>query len=275
MKLNKKIAKKISLSFVIFILIIPVIAILGQFKFKSQTPELEIPTNHKVKIDKLSDQQQISAKYLNKLVETTFKTNQLAKDKFLKSQEQATLLFNQLKQITDQNKVNDFINKNWLFVLKNIDKFQLKFKDYWTLNEYVTNINQAHSSSFINKIDELKNTKHDDIDLKQNYFDFMHLGEESQHNHGPNYSFYLRLDKLAIRILISRDKDKNDFKFDKFIYFNKAQNNNFTVLIAQVIHQIIHRDNRAIQTFEDEIVSNYGFATLNDLVLRKDDNNEK
>ncbi|MBY7704785.1 hypothetical protein JIY74_31900 [Vibrio harveyi] len=112
MKLNKKIAKKISLSFVIFILIIPVVAILGQFKFKSQTPELEIPTNHKVKIDKLSDQQKISTKYLNKLVETTFKTNQLAKDRFLKSQEQTTLLFDQLKQINDQNKVNEFINKN-------------------------------------------------------------------------------------------------------------------------------------------------------------------
>ncbi|AEM68627.1 aromatic motif membrane protein [Mycoplasma putrefaciens] len=275
MKLDKKTVKKISLTFIVILLIVPVAAILGQFKFKTETLDLEIPTNHKVKIDKLSDQQQVSNKYLNQLVETTFKTNQLAKDQFLKSQDQTSSLFEQLKQITDQNKVNEFINKNWLFVLKHIDKFQLKFKDYWTLNEYVTNINQAHSSSFIDKINQLKNTDHHNINLKQNHFDFMHLGEESQHNHGPNYLFYLRLDKLAIRILISRDKNKTDFKFDKFIYFNQAQNNNFTILIAQVIHQIIHQDSRAIQTFEDEIVSNYGIATVNDLVLRKDDSDEK
>ncbi|VEU61020.1 Uncharacterised protein [Mycoplasmopsis bovigenitalium] len=224
-------------------------------------------------VPKIIDQSQIKTdKIIESILNQQFKNDEVGKTEFIKSQENNELLLQELAAISKEYsrsmkqetiaKFNDFYTKNWMFLLKNIDKLTWKYTNWWTLEPKG---NAKHSESFIENLDnkEIQN----DFKFTNNYLDKLEVGDESRES--PDDVFYLKKDKLIIRMFITRQQGTKKVIFDKFIYFPWARNNNIAIkLISDIVHNaIIHHNQEGYNSFEHDLVVNYGLPELGVLIL--------
>lgn len=224
-------------------------------------------------VPKIIDQSQIKTdKIIESILNQQFKNDEVGKTEFIKSQENNELLLQELAAISKEYsrpmkqetiaKFNDFYTKNWMFLLRNIDKLTWKYTNWWTLEPKG---NAKHSESFIENLDnkEIQN----DFKFTNNYLDKLEVGDESRES--PDDVFYLKKDKLIIRMFITRQQGTKKVIFDKFIYFPWARNNNIAIkLISDIVHNaIIHHNQEGYNSFEHDLVVNYGLPELGVLIL--------
>lgn len=224
-------------------------------------------------VPKIIDESQVKTdKIIESILNQQFKNDQVGKTEFLKSQENNELLLQELATISKEYshpmkqetiaKLNDFYTKNWMFLLKNIDKLTWKYTKWWSLEPKG---NAKHSESFIENIAD-KETQ-SDFKFTNNYLEKLEVGDESKES--PNDVFYLKKDKLIIRMFITRQNSAKKVIFDKFIYFPGARNSNIAIkLISDIVHNaIIHHNQEGYNSFERDLVVNYGYPALGVLIL--------
>ncbi|WP_060823384.1 aromatic motif membrane protein [Mycoplasmopsis arginini] len=220
--------------------------------------------------------EQKTNKLIENLININFKQDNVEKVNFLNSQKDEETLLNKAKELSNNylnNKneenlklLNDFYSNNWLFVIKNIKKFNWTFLKWWTFPD----LGQVkHSAEFFRQLD--KQDEPDDLIFFDNNWDQLKEGDESPES--PNYVFYFKKDKMLLRILIPKNKDKEGkrtLKFDRIIYFAKSRTNKVSIkLISDVVHNaIIHHNQQGYDSFEKEVIDNFGFASLGTLIIK-------
>ncbi|BAP39367.1 aromatic motif membrane protein [Metamycoplasma canadense] len=249
--------------------------------------EAEIPGGFKFIPSTYDPKETKTANYIEFLLKKQFRNNEVEKAKFLKNQQDEKKLFEEIKKISEDyknnkldfelskkfiNDIKNFYSKNWLFMLKNIEKFNWQHLEWW---KFEPTENAKHSDEFLNKLSELSNA--DDYFFYTNYWDELKEGDESAES--PNDVFYLKKDKMIIRILISKNKEGNkSLFFDKIILFPKARNNKIVIkLISDTVHNaIIHGFQAGYNTFEKDIFKNFGHPALGLLLVKEieGENNE-
>ncbi|WP_427867276.1 aromatic motif membrane protein [Mycoplasmopsis arginini] len=213
-------------------------------------------------------------KLIENLIDIKFKQDNVEKVNFLNSQKDEETLLNKAKELSNNylnNKneenlklLNDFYSNNWLFVIKNIRKFNWTFLKWWTFPD----LGQVkHSDEFFTQLE--KQAEPDDLIFFDNNWDQLKEGDESPES--PDDIFYFKKDKMLLRILISKNKEgKRTLKFDRIIYFAKSRTNKVSIkLISDAVHNaIIHHNQQGYDAFEKEVIDNFGFASLGTLIIK-------
>ncbi|PYF43714.1 aromatic motif membrane protein [Metamycoplasma alkalescens] len=242
----------------------------------------KIPTGFEVNPITKNNDEIRTKEILNKLLKLTFKEDKIKKTNFLNSQNNDEILLSNLKELSKKliesikngdsvEKLIDFYSQNWFFVLKNIDKLKWKFLEWWKFDEYIDQTNKKnnakHSKEFLDKLERLSNPN--DHIFINNYFDDLIEGGESAH-YKDKYVYYLKKDKLIIRLLISKNNE-NEVTFDRIIFFPRSLNNKIIVkLISDAIHNgILHHNQQAYNDFEKAIIGNYNEPGLGVLVTNE------
>ncbi|QJR44201.1 aromatic motif membrane protein [Mycoplasma miroungirhinis] len=211
---------------------------------------------------------------INKLINIVFKNNEVKKTQFLETQKQKEQLTNKLKELSiefnetqNTDKLNDFYTQNWLFIIKNIDKLQWTFTNWWIFPEFE---NAKYSQQFLEKIADADNPEN--LKFDNNNWNQLQEGDESRES--SDDVFYLRKDNFLIRIYISREGD-NKVIFKNIIYFFKSRTKNISIkLISDSVHNaLIHKQQIGFDSFENDVVSDYGFGSLGVLLWKE--NNEQ
>ncbi|PZV99949.1 aromatic motif membrane protein [Metamycoplasma auris] len=231
-------------------------------------------------------------KFVEDLIKKTFKTNEVKKVSFLKSQEDSKHLFKEFKELSrkffemknkgaeEKNKIKkklqDFYSKNWLFIIENLKEFVWTYDSWWMLPTKEAKNNEkyaTHSKEFIEKIKELN----DEYQPKEkaflnNYFNHFQEGDESRES--SQAVFYLSKFDFLMRIFVSKNENDTKFSFDKFIYFpprneqaGKRTQEVSIKILSDAIHQgVIHGDKAGYDSFENVLVRNNGFPALGFLI---------
>ncbi|AGJ90651.1 aromatic motif membrane protein [Mycoplasma putrefaciens] len=282
---NKKVIKIIS----IFSALIPIalaIFLLVALQVKNANKlELKIPSGFPVYKDGRDSKKIKSDEFINNIIELIFNNNQIEKTKFLNSQnkDKEQELFKQVKDLSNKYLINqkeeserelkNFYSKNWLFVLKNIDKFALKFTKYWSLD---STAKASHSEDFLKKIKEKENRSVITKQFKDNYIDNFAIGSESKHL--SKNVFYIRKSNMLIRMFAPKNNaSANSIEIDKFILFSETKTKTIALkTLADILHTSIHHnDQNGYQIFETELIQKYGYPSLGILLSKEVLTNEK
>ncbi|SJZ41085.1 aromatic motif membrane protein [Mycoplasmopsis verecunda] len=170
-----------------------------------------------------------------------------------------------MKAITYLEEYQNFLSKNWYFVLNNLDKFDWKFVD-WVLDPYIP-ARGGHlvSQDYENNVN--KEQKFAILNFKNTFLDDIKLGDESPEI-GDNEAYYIKKDKLVFRILIrniSNEISNVELSY-MGIYYGNSKNNNISLnLISQTIHSgFIHGYESGLKQFEIDmpIKQRYGYPAF-------------
>ncbi|PTD31839.1 aromatic motif membrane protein [Mycoplasma leachii] len=265
MSRNKKTLIKISIGFTILpFLILPALFFINN---NPKNLNLVIPSGFDVYDNLNNDKETKTKKLLMALIDETFKNSKIEQQEFVKKQqEHKEILASKAKELTskylkNQNSENlkeikDFYSENWLFVFKNLDKFEVKFVDFWKLE--ANNKKQLHSKEFLKAIDKKEKPKTNYLFSDSN-LDLVQTGKENEDL--TNLSvIYLKKDKFIIRTLVKNDSKK--LEIDKFILFYESPVTRINIdTISDAIHLgVFHNQQDAfISIFEKHIVNEYGY----------------
>ncbi|UUM25255.1 hypothetical protein NQV05_02535 [Mycoplasmopsis agalactiae] len=259
---------------------------------------LHIPKEYDIIPQVLSNKEVVTENIIKSLLSLTFEDDIVKKNEYVKSQEDEKKLFSEIKKLSKKvpyfvrkgknqkpghdhlkmvkkhkEELNNFYSKNWLFMLKNIDKFAVRPFEVWTLEKTG---NAEHSSEFLNKSKD-QNPGIDSFSFASKNIDSLIQGGESAHTPGKKV-MYIKKDKLIIRVVISKDA-QYPFKIDKFIHFSLYSRDNKISMkfISDIIHSAIyHKDPKGYQSFEEDLVKkNYNYPFLSTLTLKEGGNDEK
>ncbi|BAP01004.1 hypothetical protein MCAL160_0414 [Mycoplasmopsis californica HAZ160_1] len=241
--------------------------------------KLKIPQGFKYIPKDYNSAEAKTSEILESILNQQFKNNDVAKTNFLKSQEDTKKLLSEFKELSktykfeksneNAEKLRSFYSQNWLFLLKNIDNFQWKYTNWWTF----PSIGEArHSETFLEKISS--QIIPDNYRFINNYWESLTVGDESPES--PDDVFYLKKDKMIVRVFITRNKKSvKKLIFDKFILFPRARNERIAVkLISDSVHNaIIHGNQDGYDTFENDVIKNYSYPALGLLLTKENDEN--
>ncbi|UWD35059.1 hypothetical protein NX779_00155 [Mycoplasma cottewii] len=278
MKINKKLVIGISLAH----LIIPLLALaflLGSLSKSTKDIELQIPRNHEV-YKNVNDRTEEIFRSLNKIL---FGDNEAEKIKYLNTQkEENSKEFikksNELKAKYLETKseesikeLKEFYSKNLILLLRNLDKFNLRFTKYWTLEETRNSSGKVakHSNEFLEAIKNKQPVKDKKID--NNNLNVITIGSESKHI--SSNVIYIRKDNFFIVIKASKTPSVDmKIELDKIIYFAESKTDNISsTAISNVLHSsIYHQDQSGYDAFEKDLIKLYGFPCLGLLIAEKD-----
>ncbi|MCE6115310.1 aromatic motif membrane protein [Mycoplasmopsis agalactiae] len=257
-----------------------------------------IPKEYDIIPQVLSNKEVVTENIIKSLLSLTFEDDIVKKNEYVKSQEDEKRLFSEIKELSEKvpyfvrkgknqkpghdhlemvknhkEELNNFYSKNWLFMLKNIDKFAVRPFEVWTLEK---TDNAEHSSEFLNKSKD-QNPGIDSFSFVNKNLDSLIQGGESAHTPGKKV-MYIKKDKLIIRVVISKDS-QYPFKIDKFIHFSLYSRDNKISMkfISDIIHSAIyHKDPKGYESFEEDLVKkNYNYPFLSTLTLKEGGNDEK
>ncbi len=264
----------------------------------SSALSLHIPKQFDIIPQVTSKKDKVTENIIKSLLTLTFEDDIVRKNEYIKSQEDEEKLFNEVKELSKKiplfvkktnndkpgkdhfdivekhyEELNNFYSKNWLFMLKNIDKFVIRPFKVWTLKP---SGNAKHTDSFLST-SESQNPGLDGFSFFNKNLDSLVQGSESAHTPGQKV-MYIKKDKLIIRVIISKD-DKNPFKIDKFIHFSlHLKDTKISIkLISDIIHSgIYHKDQNGFISFEKDLVeSNYSYPFISTLTLGENTNDKK
>ncbi|MCU4706625.1 aromatic motif membrane protein [Mycoplasma sp. CSL7503-lung] len=234
----------------------------------------KIPTGFEFVPNNLNPQEIATNEIIDNLVNLRFRDDEVGKVNFLNSQKNEEELFNQFSELsrkylefkTDEglNLLRSFYTNNWLFVIKNIEKFSWTYSNWWTFPELET---AKHTEEFFARLD--KQSRPDNLKFFDNYWDQLREGDESFES--PNDVYYLRKGRILIRVLISKNNDENKvLTFDKIAYFSRSRTQNISIkLVSDAYHNgIVHRQQQGFDSFEKEVIDNFGFPALGALVYK-------
>ncbi|TKA59373.1 hypothetical protein MBOVa_2500 [Mycoplasmopsis bovis 8790] len=264
----------------------------------SSTLSLHIPKQFDIIPQVTSKKDEVTDNIIKSLLTLTFEDDIVRKNEYIKSQENEEKLFNEVKELSKRipffvkkknndkpgkdhfdimakhyEELNNFYSKNWLFMLKNIDKFVIRPFKVWTLEPSGS---AKHTDDFINKSKD-QNPGLDSFSFFNKNLDSLVQGGESTHTPGRKV-MYIKKDKLIIRAIISKD-DQNPFKIDKFIHFSlHSKDTKISIkLISDIIHSgTYHQDPNGFISFEEDLVkSNYSYPFISTLTLGENTNDKK
>ncbi|WP_434337753.1 aromatic motif membrane protein [Mycoplasma capricolum] len=278
MNKNKKTLISISIAFAFLpFLILPSLLFINN---KPKQLNLVRPSGFDV-FDNLNNDKETKTKsILNKLVDDVFRNFKAEQQKFVKDQnDNKSQLLEKSKELSDKyllqpNEQNlktlkQFYSENWLFLLLNLEKFELKFIDFWKLE---SKDNKAHhSSQFLETIKNKPKPKENHI-FTDNNLDLIKTGKENEDLSGHS-AVYLKKDKFIIRTTVKNNS--KILEIDKFILFNESEINRINIdTISDAIHLgVFHNQSDAFtSTFEKHIVGNYGYPWDGILVLKEQKN---
>lgn len=264
----------------------------------SSALSLHIPKQFDIIPQVTSKKDKVTENIIKSLLTLTFEDDIVRKNEYIKSQENEEKLFNEVKELSKKipvfvkkknddkpgknhfdivekhyEELNNFYSKNWLFMLKNIDKFVIRPFKVWTLEQSGI---AKHTNDFLDKSKE-QNPGLDGFSFFNKNLDSLVQGGESAHTPGRKV-MYIKKDKLIIRVIISKD-DKNPFKIDKFIHFSlHSKDTKISIkLISDIIHSgTYHKDQNGFISFEKDLVeSNYSYPFISTLTLGENTNDKK
>ncbi|AFP75740.1 hypothetical protein RUS47_00525 [Mycoplasmoides gallisepticum] len=171
----------------------------------------------------------------------------------------------------------DFVSKNWFFILNNLNIFDWNFIT-WALNPYYPESKKILvSEEYQNKVKRL--TPFNSLKFSNTYLDDIKLGDESREI-GDNEVYYLKKDKLVLRFLIRTVSAPISGVVLSYlpIYFGASRAKNISLnLISSIIHSgFIHRYETGLQQYEVDmpIKQRYGYPAFVFNFLKKDKTNE-
>ncbi|MBN4084316.1 aromatic motif membrane protein [Mycoplasma sp. CSL10166] len=233
-----------------------------------------IPTGFEFVPNTLNPHEVSTNEIIENLVNLRFRDDEIGKVNFLNSQKKENELFNQFDELSKSylefkteeglNKLRNFYTNNWLFIIKNIDKFSWTYSSWWTFPEIET---AKHTEEFFSRLK--KQSRPDGLKFFDNYWDQLKEGDESFES--PNDVYYLRKGRILIRVLISKNNEENKIlTFDKIVYFSRSRTQNISIkLVSDAYHNgIIHRQQQGFDSFEKEVIDNFGFPALGALVYK-------
>lgn len=264
----------------------------------SSALSLHIPKQFDIIPQVTSKKDKVTKNIIKSLLTLTFEDDIVRKNEYIKSQENEEKLFNEIKELSKKiplfvkkknsdkpgkshfdivekhyQELNNFYSKNWLFMLKNIDKFVIRPFKVWTLEQ---SGNAKHTDSFLSN-SKVQNPGLDGFSFFNKNLDSLVQGGESAHTPGRKV-MYIKKDKLIIRVIISKD-DNNPFKIDKFIHFSlHSKDTKISIkLISDIIHSgKYHQDQNGFNSFEKDLVeSNYSYPFISTLTLGGNANDKK
>ncbi|WFQ93076.1 aromatic motif membrane protein [Mycoplasma feriruminatoris] len=274
MNKNKKTLIKISVGFAI----LPFLILPSLFFINNKQTNLNLirPQGFDVFDNLNNDKEVITKKLLNALVEAVFGDDKVKQQDFVKNQdENKEQLFKQVKELTNKYKkskeqndlknLKEFYSTNWLFFLKNLDKFELQFIEYWKLES--KNGKEMHSDSFLNALKN-KQKPFANYSFLNNNLEQIHRGSETEDLTDLSV-FYLKKEKFIIRTII--DNKNRKLNIDKFILFYESPINRITIpTISNAIHiGVFHNQKDGYESFEKNIVGAYGYAWDGILLLKE------
>ncbi|QQY78495.1 hypothetical protein JLS56_01540 [Mycoplasma mycoides subsp. capri] len=282
--------KKIIIGFSLFlaaiqIIILPV-ALFYSIKGNPNELLLKIPTGFEVSGVDYNSKAEKTKSIINNIKNLVFGNNKNEELIFVESQKKEKELFDEVKKLSDKylhdmsfdnySNLKEFFNKNWLFTISNIEKFNLNFHKYWYF-EKDKKTEAEHTRNFLDKVQNKKPSK-TNFSIENKYFDNFQIGEES--NHSDNNFLYIRQSKIIFRIIVSKlrqEKQKYEVKFDKIIFFPDSNTERISVqTISDTIHvALYHHNEEGYKKFERDIVGEYGLAWDSILTLKEEKKNEK
>lgn len=278
MKMNKKVIISISLAH----LIIPLLALaflLGSLSKSTKDIELLIPRNHEV-YKNLDDR---TEDVFNSLIKIIFGNNESEKIKYLNTQKEENtkefikkanelrIKYTKTKSQETIKELKEFYSKNLILLLRNLDKFSLRFTNYWSLEETKDSAGRVakHSDTFLETIKNKEPVA--DKKIENNNLHVINIGSESKHI--SSNVIYIRKDNFFIVIKASK-KASSDMKIelDKIIYFSESKTESISSdAISNVLHiSIYHKDQEGYDVFEKDIIKLYGYPSLGILTAEKD-----
>ncbi|QQY78156.1 hypothetical protein JLS56_04595 [Mycoplasma mycoides subsp. capri] len=265
MNKNKKTLINISIAFAI----LPFLVLPSLFFINKKTNNLNLvrPPGFDVYDNLNNDKEAKTVKLLQSLVDDVFKDSKLDQQEFIKSQkEKNDQLISKAKELSSEylknsnednlKKLKNFYSENWLFVFQNLNKFEMKFIDFWKLK--ANNGSELHSKEFLDDIKKREKPK-DNYYFSNNNIDLIKIGKENEDL--PNLTvYYLRKDRFIIRALLTNNDKK--MTIDKFILFNDSIISRINIdTISDAIHLgVFHNQKDAFtSTFEKHIIKEYGY----------------
>lgn len=175
-------------------------------------------------------------------------------------------------------KLETFYSDNWLFILRNLDKFQIKFSNWYAFPEQVNKLTQQkvhHSQKFLNEINSMDGA--DDYYFVNNNLESIHVGDASIQS--TTYKdFYIVKNNALINIKVILNKDSSAVQFNPLIYyFPKARTKLSVKILTQIFHQALyHQIQEFYDAFENDFINKYRYGFVAQMLLElKGDKNEK
>ncbi len=200
----------------------------------SSALSLHIPKQFDIIPQVTSKKDKVTENIIKSLLTLTFEDDIVRKNEYIKSQEDEEKLFNEVKELSKKiplfvknknraislgkshfdkvenhyKELNNFYSKNWLFMLKNIDKFVIRPFKVWTLEP---SGNAKHTNDFLDKTKE-QNPGLDGFSFFNKNLDSLVQGGESAHTPGRKV-MYIKKDKAYYK--------SNNFKRSKKPLWNR------------------------------------------------------
>ncbi|WP_434325786.1 aromatic motif membrane protein [Mycoplasma leachii] len=282
--------KKIIIGFSLFLAAIQIIifpvALFYSMKGNPNELLLKIPTGFEVSGVDYNSKAEKTKSIINNIKNLVFGNNKNEELIFVESQKKEKELLKEAKTLSekylhsksteDYSNLINFFNKNWLFALSNIEKFNLNFHKYWYFEQDAKS-DAEHTADFLNKVRN-KTPNETNFSIKSKYFNHFQIGEESKHS--DNNFLYIRQSKIIFRIVVSKLKESKqnyELKFDKIIFFPDSNTERISVqTISDTIHvALYHHNEEGYKKFERDIVGEYGLAWDSILTFKGEKENEK
>lgn len=224
-----------------------------------------------------------------------YNQNNLAWETFLKTQEgkeNEERILKELKELQKQlpkniknfskehkdifDKLEKFYSDNWLFILQNLDKFQIKFSNWYYFPEQFNTVEKVkvhHSQKFLDELNSLDDAG--DYYFVNNNLESIHVGDASVQS--TTYKdFYIVKNNALINIKVVLNDGKSAVTFNPLIYyFPKARTKLSVKILTEIFHQALyHQIQRFYDAFENDFIHKhrYGFVAQMLLELKGDKN---
>ncbi|WP_117275157.1 aromatic motif membrane protein [Mycoplasmopsis edwardii] len=220
-----------------------------------------------------TNKEKTTSEILKKILSDTFKNDNVKIVEYVNQQKNdADEILKEFQVISEGFKTTDdkktyasaqheFFNKNWYFILTNLDKLQFNFIEYITKD---LSKNYSTSEEYKQKVQFKEG--HKAIKFDNSYLDEIREGNEAQEL-GDATVYYVKKNKLVFRIVISNLKGKDGDPQISFRPLNWyfAHSSAITIslaLISEVVHQLfIHGYETGKQDFEEVMVKNQKYGS--------------
>lgn len=213
--------------------------------------------------------------YKNEIELNSYKKQQESsklKDDFLN--EIAILKEEYLTKSTTDNlqKIQNLINKNWYFVLKNINLFYGHFTSWFAFPDSNSG---KHSSEFRSLINNTNPSE--DFNFTNNYWENIREGDESQELANTTV-IYLQKQKVIFRFLITdvlSERPKMHFSGIGWNFpFSKSTKISAGILSDVVHSALIHKYQEGYDLFENSVVKEFRYGLMEEFILLPKENHE-